>query len=642
MASAVAETRFVTHRVPKKMSIRDFVRANKLEFKTGRGFYQLTKPETIQAYKEVVARRKSDRSFISGPAVKGVLGIDKEVRKFTLDRSKLPDFDIFVQSTSYNRALVANTEFLYEVDGSSGPVKRSLAGAALYTGEGASSATPAAKRSRTAPAPSRPTGVPGGPIEIVFSFDTTGSMSSCIMQVRQSVQDMIQRLMSDIPNLKISVFAHGDYCDEGAYGYVTKYIDFTNDVGKLCHFVNDVEGTGGGDFEECYELVLHQVREELSWSPGSQRSLVMIGDATPHQPNYHLNKKRLDWKVETDRLFNELGVNIYAVQCLNNSESDKFYSTLAEKTHGRHLKLDEFSNVFDFIMAICYREHGAEFLEAYEQEVAMRRGGSGMNAELHRMFEELKGGDSSDPAVTSTTPDTAASAKTTIKKATPKKAITKGAAKKGAPKRSAVDDTDAPAKVDMPEKKSTAKTTPEAPVREYREHVTVNNFLLKNMKWSQWKLAMVKSKPKENVDAWVPRRQKHVGYRNVDLFRDDTQRPAVYEVAVQPKERAKKYVMYVRHTGGFTSHVHWDTYILRHQNVISQLDGVLNQGCKVFVRRAFVPKSVRVGRKSLKGVGEIRSALMDRYNYAWNKRLQGKRHHRQVIKCGVTISSEDY
>lgn len=145
---------------------------------------------------------------------------------------------------------------------------------------------------------------PGGPIEIVFSFDTTGSMSGVLGQVREQVQEVINRLFKDIPMLKIAVFAHGDYCDKA--NYVTKYVDFTNDAKKLCHFVETVKSTGGGDWEECYELVLRQARERLSWTPGTQRSLVMIGDAIPHDTKYAHNKDKIDWKVETSKLYNEM------------------------------------------------------------------------------------------------------------------------------------------------------------------------------------------------------------------------------------------------------------------------------------------------------------------------------------------------
>ena len=112
------------------------------------------------------------------------------------------------------------------------------------------------------------------------------------------------RLNKDIPALRMAVFAHGDYCD--ARTYVTKWLDFTTDVNELCDFVKNVGSTGGGDFPECYELVLRQVREELSWTTGTQRSLVMIGDAIPHEANDSQNKQKIDWKEEVERLYNEM------------------------------------------------------------------------------------------------------------------------------------------------------------------------------------------------------------------------------------------------------------------------------------------------------------------------------------------------
>ena len=126
-------------------------------------------------------------------------------------------------------------------------------------------------------------------LEIVFSFDTTGSMYSCLDQVRGRLQDMIQRLQADIPGIRIAVFAHGDYCDVKDT-YVTKWEDFNNDIAKLCDFVSTVGRTQGGDAPECYELVLNQVKTKLSWSANSRRALVLIGDDVPHEPSYYLNE----------------------------------------------------------------------------------------------------------------------------------------------------------------------------------------------------------------------------------------------------------------------------------------------------------------------------------------------------------------
>ncbi len=72
--------------------------------------------------------------------------------------------------------------------------------------------------------------------------------------------------------------------------------------------------SGGGDWEECYELVIYEARTELSWTPGTQKSLVMIGDAIPHPPSYSMNTLKLDWKKEAKKLKDELGCRIYSVQ----------------------------------------------------------------------------------------------------------------------------------------------------------------------------------------------------------------------------------------------------------------------------------------------------------------------------------------
>ena len=171
---------------------------------------------------------------------------------------------------------------------------------------------------------------PGGLFEIVFSFDTTGSMSSVIDEVKGRLQDMIQRLQADIPGIRFGVLAHGDYCDKDIF-YLEKHIDLTQDVKQLCDFVADVDGTGGGDPEECYELVLNLVRS-FSWTAGSQRALVMIGDSEPHTPEYELNEGNLDWREEAKALASMVNLNIIIepvheifnnVECATSKASDQ-------------------------------------------------------------------------------------------------------------------------------------------------------------------------------------------------------------------------------------------------------------------------------------------------------------------------------
>ena len=114
MASVVTGSRFKTIAVTKRCSIKALVEEKALKFKKGRGFCQLTKPEVIRDNMEVVIRRKTDGTIVTGDKVRELLGIPKSSKKFKLDLPK--DFDMFVLSPSVNRVVLAHSEFLYEVE----------------------------------------------------------------------------------------------------------------------------------------------------------------------------------------------------------------------------------------------------------------------------------------------------------------------------------------------------------------------------------------------------------------------------------------------------------------------------------------------------------------------------------------------
>src|SRR5688572_28454907 len=126
-------------------------------------------------------------------------------------------------------------------------------------------------------------------IEVMFSFDTTGSMYPCLTQVRKKVYTSIKQLFKDLPGIKIGVFAHGDYCDSKIY--VTKHQALSAKPEPIVKFVEKVKPTYGGDYPEAYELVLHEARK-IGWTPHAKKILVMIGDAIPHTPKQ--NPKKLD------------------------------------------------------------------------------------------------------------------------------------------------------------------------------------------------------------------------------------------------------------------------------------------------------------------------------------------------------------
>jgi hypothetical protein len=98
-------------------SIREFVERNGLEFAKGRGFYEWTKTETVQDYKEVVAQNLESGAIITGKRARSVLGVGEETGRY---KPSSESHRGFIQSTSVNRKLIGGTKFLYEITETAG------------------------------------------------------------------------------------------------------------------------------------------------------------------------------------------------------------------------------------------------------------------------------------------------------------------------------------------------------------------------------------------------------------------------------------------------------------------------------------------------------------------------------------------
>lgn len=221
-------------------------------------------------------------------------------------------------------------------------------------------------------------------IEILISFDTTGSMNPVFNIVKKNIVEFIKNLFGEIKNLRIGVIAHGDYCD-ACSTYVTKQHKLTDQNAELVEFVRSVGPTGGGDSAECYELVLKKA-QSFSWSEGSKRTLILIGDDIPHSAHETQNFLHLDWKDEAVCLIKNYDVKVVSVQALNRPYATKFYSELAKITGGFHLELDQFGDISDFITAVCHQQAGT--LDQFEAKLKKR---TYVSAAMRRAFGVLAG-----------------------------------------------------------------------------------------------------------------------------------------------------------------------------------------------------------------------------------------------------------
>ncbi len=97
--------------VNKKSVIKPFVESwTQKPYTIGSTYYQLTKPEKIQAYKQIALKNKISGKVYSGAAARQMLGLPNHEVKVA--PAQLDNFDIFVSSTSCNRNLMEGTQCL--------------------------------------------------------------------------------------------------------------------------------------------------------------------------------------------------------------------------------------------------------------------------------------------------------------------------------------------------------------------------------------------------------------------------------------------------------------------------------------------------------------------------------------------------
>ena len=210
--------------------------------------------------------------------------------------------------------------------------------------------------------------------DIVFSFDTTGSMASVIDSIRKNLSETIEKLFTDIPGIRIGIIVHGDYCD---FPNMLWKLDLNRNIHIINDFINGVPNTSGGDYPECYELVL-KTAYDFNWK-SDVKVLVVIGDAEPHKYGEIISYRNemigfqerlnIDWKAEVEKL-KDKKVTIFSCHALpeRNKQAISFYHHISSETDGYYFCLDDLQSFKEYMIAICLKAaDGAENIELLKQ-----------------------------------------------------------------------------------------------------------------------------------------------------------------------------------------------------------------------------------------------------------------------------------
>jgi hypothetical protein len=174
--------------------------------------------------------------------------------------------------------------------------------------------------------------------EIAFVVDATGSMGDEIEFLKLELEDVIRSTMDKYKNVSLragSVF----YRDKGDE-YITKHVDFNDDLLKTINFIKLQQAGGGGDHPEAVEEAMSTALDSLHWNPNSRiRLMFLFLDAPPHNSA----------KERTAQLIQKaasMGVHIIPVACSGTDKNTEFFlRSMALATNGTYSFLTDHSGV---------------------------------------------------------------------------------------------------------------------------------------------------------------------------------------------------------------------------------------------------------------------------------------------------------
>jgi hypothetical protein len=96
--------------VNKESYIKDFIESWKLPFRKGANYYQISKPETIQSFKNIIIQDKINGKLYTGVQARKMLNLPNFNIK--VKPSDCGQYNLFIQSSSSNRRLVKGTQLI--------------------------------------------------------------------------------------------------------------------------------------------------------------------------------------------------------------------------------------------------------------------------------------------------------------------------------------------------------------------------------------------------------------------------------------------------------------------------------------------------------------------------------------------------
>jgi hypothetical protein len=117
--------------------------------------------------------------------------------------------------------------------------------------------------------------------DVLFVFDTTGSMSGALSEAKAQATGVMTSLSGRLPNLRFGLAQIKDYGDSPVWRIEQP---LTSDRAPVQSAIDRLSAYGGGDAPEAYGTALFQSHHDVAagWAPGAKHLVVLVADDVPH------------------------------------------------------------------------------------------------------------------------------------------------------------------------------------------------------------------------------------------------------------------------------------------------------------------------------------------------------------------------
>ena len=202
-------------------------------------------------------------------------------------------------------------------------------------------------------------------LEIVFVFDSTGSMGSSIRATKEGIAQMLDVLRALVPDARFSLVT---YRDKGAgEDYLVRSLPLDRDFYAAVNWMQSVEAGGGGDTPEA---VLAGLRESFrqDFRRGARRVVVVAGDAPPH------DRDRQSLREVVRRFAAEPNSAVHALLTSGtNSDAKEAFAEIAKTGRGLCLPIEDHDRLLRQVLTLAFGADYENDLDAVQQRLAAER-----------------------------------------------------------------------------------------------------------------------------------------------------------------------------------------------------------------------------------------------------------------------------